>query len=210
MGKKHKEFDYFDAFEKQVKAACKEATLLRKAVDSFTCAEDLKDIIEKAHELEHDADVIGHDIHTSVAHDFITPFDREDIITLTKKLDDIVDSIEAVIQRLYMYDVHFIHKGAFDFVDEIEKACSLLAKAMADFRNFKRSKEFKRLIVEVNSCEEEADALFVRLIRDLHTTDRDNALRVFVWTNVFTRMESCVDACEEAADVMNSIMLRNI
>lgn len=81
---------------------------------------------------------------------------------------------------------------------------------MGDFRNFKRSKEFKHLIVEVCDAEEEADGLYVSVIHGLHTEDRDNPLRVFVWTNVFNRMESCADACEAAADVMNSIMIRNV
>lgn len=210
MAKKHKEFDYFDAFEQQVKFACKEAELLRKVVENFKSAEDIKETMDRAHEIEHEADLVSHDIHKSVAHDFITPFDREDIIHLAKTLDDITDSIEAVIQRMYMYDVRFMHDGTLDFARAIEKSCTALHRAMGDFRNFKRSKEFKHLIVEVCDAEEEADGLYVSVIHGLHTEDRDNPLRVFVWTNVFNRMESCADACEAAADVMNSIMIRNV
>lgn len=210
MARKHKEFDYFEAFEQQAEYACKEATLLVEAVESFETAEELKGLMDRAHEVEHEADQVSHDIHKAVAHDFITPFDREDIIELASKLDDITDSIEAVVQRLYMYDVHFMHDGAKEFSHAIEKSCKALRSAMSDFRNFKRSKEFKNLIAKVNSREEEADELYISVIRDLHTKDIDNPLRVFVWTNVFNRMESCADACEGAADVMNSIMLRNV
>ncbi len=210
MAKKHKEFDYFDAFERQAQYACDEVELLIETITEFKAAEDIKEVMPRAHKIENEADLVSHDIHKAVAHDFITPFDREDIISLAKKLDDITDSVEAVIQRFYMYDVHFMHDDALEFAQAIQESCKALHRAMGDFRNFKRSKEFKHLIVEVNDCEERADDLFVRIIHDLHTKDRENPLRVFVWTNVFNRMESCADACEEAADVMNSIMLKNV
>ena len=209
MGKKHK-FDYFDAFEKQTKLAVQEADLLIEAVEKFTEAEKLKEVMERAHELEHEGDEINHAILKTVATDFITPIEREDIIELSQRLDNIVDFIEDVMQRFYMYDVHFMHHDALEFAQLIKKSCEALDKAMEDFRNFKKSKTFKQLIVDVNTYEEEADRLYLKVIRKLHTEDNDNPMRVLVWSQIFDRMEKCCDACEHVADTMSTILLKNV
>lgn len=209
MGKRDK-FDYFDAFEKQTEVAVQEAELLIEAIESFTEAEHLKEVMERAHELEHKGDEINHAIFKTVATDFITPIEREDIINMSQYLDNIIDYIEDVMQRFYMYDVHFMHDDALEFARLIKKSCVALDKAMDDFRNFKKSKKFKELIIDVNSYEEEADQLLIKVIRDLHTKDCDKPMRVLVWSQIFNRMEKCSDACEHAADSMSTILLKNV
>lgn len=209
MGKKHK-FDYFSAFERLSELAVEEADLLIETIESFTSADQLKDVMEKAHAIEHKGDLVNHDIFQNVATDFITPIEREDIIALAQNLDTIIDFIEDVMQRFYMYDVHIMHKDALEFAHIIKKACKALNKAMEDFRNFKKSKKVKDLIIEVNTREEEADQLLMHVIRDLHTVDRENTMRVMVWSQIFNRMEKCADATEHAADVMSTILLKNV
>lgn len=210
MGKKSRKFDYFDQFEKQMDIAIEEADLLIEALDNFTCADDLKVYMERAHQIEHRGDEVNHAILENVATDFITPIEREDIIELAKCLDDIVDYIEDVIQCMYMYDVHIIPEGTKEFADLIRKGTGALGKAMGDFRSFKKSKKFRALVHDVSDYEEVADRLFLKVIRKLHTTDRDNPMRAHVWSRVFERMEKCSDACEHAADTMSTIMLKNV
>ena len=210
MGKKkNKKFDYFEAFERQTALAVKESELLIEAIENFTAAEAIKDIMPRAQDIEHEGDEISHDMYTAIATDFITPIEREDIISLTQYLDDIVDYIEDVLQRFYMYDIHFMHDRALEFAQLINKSCKALDHAMEDFRDFKKSKTFKQSIIDVNSYEEEADEFYMATIRELHTKDRDNALRVLIWSQVFARMEKVTDACEHAADTMRTIMLKN-
>lgn len=209
MGKKHK-FDYFDAFEQQTKLAVRESELLIETVKSFTSADELAEPMKRAHELEHEADEVNHAIFKNTATDFITPIDREDIVELAHSLDDIIDYIEDVIQRFYMYDIHFMHNRAPEFAKLIKQSCEALDSAMQDFHNFKKSKKFKQLIVQVHAHEEAADRHFLESIRSLHTTDRENPMRVHVWSNIFDRMEKCCDACEHAADTMSTIMLKNM
>ncbi len=209
MGNKRK-FDYFNAFEALSEVAVAEADLLIEAIEGFTEAGTLGDTMTRAHELEHKGDEINHAIFKSVATDFITPIEREDIIELAQTLDDIIDYIEDVMQRFFMYDVHFMHRDASEFAGLIKQSCMALDRAMEDFRNFKKSKKFKSLIIDVNNYEEEADALFMKVIRSLHTDDRENPMRVLVWSQIFDRMEKCCDACEHAADTMNTILLKNV
>ena len=208
MSKKHK-FDYFDAFEKQSAMAVKEAELLIEAIENFTEAEDLRGIMERAHELEHEGDEVNHAIFKTVATDFITPIEREDIIELSQYLDNIIDYIEDVMQRFYMYDVHFMHNDAREFACLIKKSCMALDTAMEDFRNFKKSKEFKRLVIDVNTYEEEADRLFREVNRALYGDSGEEGKNLLVWSQIFGRMEQCCDACEHVADTMRGILLKN-
>lgn len=209
MGRKHK-FDYFGAFEQHSKLAVAESALLVETIEQFTEASALEENTQKAHEIEHEGDTINHKIFKTVATDFITPIDREDIIEMCQALDDIVDDIEDVMLRFYMYDIHFMHDQAIEFAKLIQGSCEALDNAMCDFRNFKKSKNFVHLIVKVHDLEEQADQLYTKVIRDLHVNDYDNPMRVQVWTNLFDSMEACCDACELAADVMSTIMLKNV
>ena len=209
MGKKNR-FDYFDAFEKQTELAVQEAQILIEAIDEFTDAQGLFKVMERAHEIEHEGDQITHAVFKAVATDFMTPIEREDIIELVYMLDTILDYIEDVVQRFYMYDVHLMYPDAHELACLFKKSCEALDRAMEDFRNFKKSKTFKQRIIDVNTYEEEGDQLFMHVIRRLHTDDRENPMRVLVWSQIFERMERCCDACEHAADTMNNILLKNV
>ncbi|MGI6106143.1 MAG: DUF47 domain-containing protein [Raoultibacter sp.] len=209
MAKKSKKFDYFDAFERQAELAVKEAKLLIKTIEDFSPDTNMEKVLEKAHVIEHEGDDICHATFTAVATDFITPIEREDIVELSQYLDDILDYIEDVMQRFYMYDIDSIHENTLEFAHIILKGCEALCDAMEDFRNFKKSKNFKQRLIEVNTLENEADAFYMKVTRDMHKKDRDDPLRVLVWTQVFSCMERCTDACEHTADSMRTIMLKN-
>ena len=206
---KKKKFDYFDAFENQVAVANKEADLLLDVCENFTTAEALQDALRKAHEIEHEGDVLSHDILHSVAVDFITPIDREDLISLCAKLDNVTDTIEEVMRDFYMYDIHFMHEDAVEMARLIKKSTKALTNAMNDFRNFKKSKKFKELIIKVSDYEDQGDQLYMEAIHRLYVGPIDDAVRIDVWTRVFDSMEECCDACEHAADAMGDIMLKN-
>lgn len=207
MAKKQK-FDYFDAFQQQTKVALAEVDLLIETVENFTSADELPSIMERAHEIEHKGDVLNHQVCQNVATEFLPPIDREDIITLAQNLDSIIDYMEDVIQAFYMYDVHSMRPEALEFARVIKKSCEALDRAMEDFRNFKRSKDFRQLIVDVNTYEEEGDRLYMQAIRNLHANEKDKPMRVMVWSKIFDRMEKCCDACEHIADTMGTVLLK--
>lgn len=205
---KKKKFDYYDAFERQAAYAVKEAKLLQEVVNEFKTAEDIQGYLDRAHAIEHEADLVCHDVIEALLPDFVTPIDREDIIDLIENLDEVTDKIEEVIQLFYMYDIHFMHDDSKVFADMILRSCDALNSAMADFRNCKKSSKFRQLIVDVNNIEDEADDLYIKVIRGLFTVDREKAVRVYVWTRIFEVMEDCVDQCETVANKMNSIMVK--
>lgn len=210
MAKKNK-FNYFDAFEEQVDVASEEAEVLIEAIENFTNAENMSELLAKAHEIEKRGDELNHQIRVSVAADFITPIEREDILELAQYLDDITDSIEGIIQRFYMFDIHFMHPRAMEFAVIIKKSLKALRKSMDSFREFKKLKKIRAMVEDVNVLEEQADALYVEAIRALYTDDAlEDAVRVEVWSRLFDRLEGACDSCKTVADVMSVIVLKNI
>lgn len=209
MGKKHKRFDYFEGFERQARLALEEADLLIQVIEGYATPEAVHEITPHAHEIEHKGDSVGHSVYLAIATDFITPIEREDIISLTQNLDDILDYIEDVIQRFYVYDIREMHPCTLQFAEIIRDACAALLKALEDFQNFKKSKKFKELVVKINDYEEQADRLRLDVGHELHTEHRDDPLYVMEWSEIFARMERCTDACERVADTMRSVALKN-
>ena len=209
MARKNK-FDYFAAFEKQAAVACEDAKLLVECIEEFTTADELRDIIGRAHKIEQEGDEINHQILRSVAIDFITPIDREDIMDLAQRLDTVTDNIEGVIQSFYMYNVHFIHEYAPDIAKLILKATEALRATLAEFSDFKKTRKFRDAVEEVNACEEEADRLYLQAIRTLYTEEHDKPTRVEVWSRLFDRMEATCDSCEHVADTIGDIVLKNM
>ena len=179
-------------------------------MENFTDAAALRAVLDEAHALEHAGDMINHDIYKHVGNDFMPPFDREDIVALAGALDEILDEIEDVLQYFYMFDIHQIPEDALRFVTLIRKSCKAVDAAMEDFRNFKKSKNFKQLVIQVSDNEEEADALYVEVIRNLHVNHADEPMHVLKWSRLYAFMESCCDACEHTADLMSTILLKNM
>lgn len=208
MPRKQK-FDYFEVYTQLTQLAVKEASLLVKTFNNYTDAAALPPILDEAHEIEHQGDLLNHAIFQNVATDFMPPIDREDIIELSHHLDNILDYIEDVLQHMYMYDIRTMPDFALKMADIILKSCEGLDAAMPDFRNFKKSKDFRSRIVEVNSLEEQADRFYLEAMRHLHVEDNADPMHVIVWSRTYSRMEKCCDACEHAADAMATIILKN-
>ena len=209
MAKKNK-FDYFDAFEEQIEIALEESEILVEAIENFESADKLEDILKRAHEIEHKGDQVNHAIHASVSVDFITPIERADILELAGRIDDVTDIIEGVLQRFYMFNIHFMHDDAIEFAHIINKSLKALRKSMENFREFKKVKKIRAMITDVKDLEEEADALYMESIRRLYTTDNEDAVRVEVWSRLFDRLEAACDACDAVGDTMADIVLKNV
>ena len=205
-----KKYDYFQAYRELTKLAVQESDCLIESLETFTTGAGLLGIIERVHELENAGDSINHELYSAVAVDFMPPIDREDVVELASALDNVLDYIEDVIDHMYMYDIHVVPADALRFAQIIKKSCETLDRAMVEFHNFKKSKEFKQRIVDINSYEEEADVLNRDVMRHLHTEENAEVMHVLVWSRIYERMEKCCDACEHAADIMSTILLKNV
>ena len=206
MAKKQDSF-YYENFSECAACACQAAHYLEDALKNFK-PEGLSSMLDELHQVEHAADEKKHELSNVLARAFITPIEREDIILLSQSIDEITDKIEDVMLRLYCNNVQTIRPDALKLSEVMIRVCEE-AKSMAkEFADFKHSKTLHQHIVNINTMEEEADALFISSLRTLHTTCSD-PLEIIVWREIYTFMEICVDACEHAADTVESIVMKN-
>lgn len=200
-------FDYYDGFIKLAEYSYNAAKLLDDALKNFN-----KDILQQTmktmHDIEHSADLEGHEIRKRLVKDFITPIEREDILLLIHKIDDITDSIEDVLLHMYMYNVRVIKGDAVKFSKVILMSCQELIEVFKDFRNFKKSKILHDKIININRLEEEGDNLYTEIVRKLHLTS-ENAIDIMTWTFIYNGFEKCCDACEEVANIVESVIMKN-
>lgn len=209
MSKKEK-FDYFESFIKLTEKTILETDLLIKAINDFGKKNNLENIMQEAHEVEHDGDIINHKVFKNIATDFITPLDREDLLNLSTDLDDIVDQIEDVIQHFYIYNVQEMMPQTIEFAKILRKACTALYECTKELKNYKKNRDKLRdLIVKVNDAEEEGDLLYMDAIRSLFTEKDVNPQKVMVWKSIFYDLEECCDACEHASDVIRTVIIKN-
>lgn len=206
MGSK-RDFNYFEAFVQLVDYSCQSAEILDTSLKRFD-HQGLAEMMTNLHGIEHAADMGKHDMMNRLAREFISPIEREDIIELGQEIDNVTDSIEDVLMGIYMYNIQVIRPEALDFVDVIVQCCNALKKTMEDFQNFRKSTTIHDSIVEINRLEEVGDRLYTEAVRSLYLNCQD-PIETVSWTEIFDRLESCCDACEHVANVVESVVMKN-
>lgn len=199
--------DYFRMFVEQADYACKAANYLSKIFHDFDAAK-LPEQMKKMHEIEHDADIAKHTMVRKLIKEFMPPIDREDIMQLAQQLDDVTDSIEDVLLRVYIYHIEDIHQDAIQFAELITQCCDELKKTMQEFHNFKKSSSIHSGIIEVNRLEEVADDRYTEFLRKLFA-NRPDPLEAHAWAEIYDYFEKCCDACEDVTDTIESVILKN-
>ncbi len=198
---------YFTVFVEMVEYCCKAAVALDEVLHNYD-PDTVEEKMQELHQIEHSADLAKHDMISKLIKEFITPIEREDIMALAHQIDNVTDAIEDVILRLYMYNIRTILPEALEFSKTITQCCEELKKMMQEFANFRKSKTIHEHLVRVNYLEEVGDRLYVQAVRTLYTTDH-TAMEITGWTEMFERMEKCCDACEDVADVVESVIMKN-
>lgn len=202
-----KDFNYYKFFIEMIHCACNASAGLRDMLTNYDVAA-LAENREKIHQFEHEADLKKHEMTSALIKEFLPPIDREDIVRLAHVLDDVVDCIDDVTLHLYIFDIQSIRPEALKFADLICRCCDSLVTLLTDFENFKKSTSFHDRIVEVHGIEEEGDALYVEAVRALYTTCA-NAIEISAWKELFDCLERCCDVCENVADAVEEVVLKN-
>src|SRR5438309_10115822 len=155
--------------------------------------------------LEHACDELTHSISTRLNTSFITRFDREDIYTMSTALDDIVDLIDDAARAIIIFDVQEITDYARDFADVIERMAEQLTAIVATLQ---RPKNITQRLVEIHRLEHEGDDIYHAAIAELFHDSHD-ALTVLKWKEVYEKLEAAVDRCENVANIIESVIIKN-
>jgi uncharacterized protein len=164
-------------------------------------------LISKMEDLEHVNDDSTHKIFTELSRNFITPFDREDIHYLASALDDICDYIYASAKKINFYKVNPNDVGIQKLADLIEQGCEHVKNAVIELRNMKDMRKITDALVKVNSIENQADDVFDMSIDRLFETEPD-AKAVIKKREIYQVMEVVTDKCEDAGNVIESIIIK--
>ena len=124
--------DYFEMFTQGVAYACEAADLLRSSFEHYE-PEQLRTRIDEMHRIEHTADGVKHDMMQQLMKEFLPPIEREDIMELASTIDDVTDSIEDVLLRMYMFNITTLRDDVQEYTDIILKCCDALLTINENF-----------------------------------------------------------------------------
>jgi uncharacterized protein Yka (UPF0111/DUF47 family) len=142
---------------------------------------------------------------TKLNQSFITPFDREDIHELTSQLDDVIDLIDAAASRFVLYRVASVRQGTVDLVKVLVSATVEVSAAV---RALSTPEKALKHCIEINRYENESDRLCRTLIAQLFDEETDS-VQIIKWKEIFEVIETAVDKCEDVANVIEGVILKN-
>ncbi len=202
-----KKEDYFETFVNLIEFSCQAAELLNEIMTNYQAA-TIKEKLIEMHAIEHAGDTERHAMIKKLVHEFITPIEREDIMAMADAIDNVTDTIEDVVMRMYMFNIQSIREHAVKMTEIIVKCCKASKLALQEFHNFRKSQTLHNLIVEINILEEEGDSLFTEATRNLYVSC-SQPIEVMAWDQTFHYLERCCDACEDVANVIENVIMKN-
>jgi predicted phosphate transport protein (TIGR00153 family) len=198
---------FFPLFEQAASNVVAIATVLVEAVNSTSPAtrEELYKQIDK---LENKGDELTHQIYLELGKNFITPFDREDIHALATAIDDVADNIQGAANRMSLYRIDEFSDDIKKLSDLILQASNDLEKAVRELKDLKNVRAIADSCIRINSVENQADYVFDRAVAALFLYEKD-AIRLIKYKEILASLETATDMCEDAANVMESILVKN-
>ena len=220
MARKPK-FDYFEHFVLISNCAVEyaEALLAYMEKNAAIAAEgrepDITHAIqryEELHEIEERSDSYRHAVAENLITEFLAPLEREDIMVMADELDDLVDELEEVLQRMYMYDVHVVDPTVIKMMGLAHKATLSINALCQQFHNFKKHEVIRTHIVAVNDVEEEADRLYIEAMHQGFARAKavgHTSIDALGQAELLTALEEVCDMCEDIASTVATIMMKN-
>jgi len=200
-----REEKFFDMFRTQAANVVEGAKLLRDLLDDYTDVDQKRMLIEKT---ENHGDEIAHRIMEKLNTTFITPMDREDIHSLTCALDDIMDFINASAQRLQLYGVTSVTEDSRKLAAIILRTAEETEALTDNMENLRDVKNLKAHWIEVNRLENEGDQVSRNAIAGLFQNQKD-PIEVIKWKEIYEYLERAIDSCEDAANIVESVVLKH-
>lgn len=199
------------AFQPLFEQASSNVLLIAEKLLETVSTKDLdqrRELIKEIERLEHVGDDITHTIFIELSKNFITPFDREDIHSLVSALDDIADYVHATASNIELYNVIVISDTMIKLAEILVEMCRDLDKAVRELRSFKNIRVIADACVRINSGENQADYVTNIAIARLFEFEKD-AIELIRQKEILQTLEIATDKCEDAANVLESILVKN-
>ena len=194
---------FYDLFVLSARNIRLAAELLLNMVQDFT---EVEAKAKRLADVEAEGDAITHEIIDYLNQSFITPFDREDIHSLAGKLDEVLDEIEGVGSRLHLFAVERPTTECVELVKLVANATEAIEKAV---KNLRKLDNLRAYIVEIHSLENQADQITRGLVAKLFHSSSPDIVGLIKWKEIYARLEHTADRCEDVADVIEDIAVKN-
>jgi uncharacterized protein len=196
---------FFDLFEEA-------GTILIRAAEAYVnVTKDYPhrdDHIAEIRRLEGEGDDVAHRTLNRLDTTFITPFDREDIYNLMRLMDDVVDEIDAAAKRLTLYQIAGPTTWLVKQTEVLLLACQCVGAAVPQLRNLKKPDGLRARLAELHSLENAGDEINHAAAAELYSTST-NAIDVLKWKEIYDLTERAIDRCEDIANTLEAIILKN-
>jgi uncharacterized protein len=199
-----KEFNFFDFLDNETAVAVKAAVLFKELVNKGLIDDADR---ERMRDIEHEGDKMAYAIIDHLNKTFVTPFDREDIHTLAKKIDDVNDIINTIVSRMKVYKVTKVNKTLVEFADLIEESVKALACGIAGLRNAKNANNTLKSCMDVGRLESEGDKLRDKALGELFDNEK-NPIEIIKWKELYQNAETVLDICKVVAHTVESILVK--
>ena len=199
-----KDEKFFEYFHQQSKILCQASQLLLSGLQGGY--EGMSQIWKRMEALERSGDDVTHKLLDRLRATFITPFDPEDIQSLASRLDDVLDTLEDTTFRIVAYRIDPIPAAAVELGEMIANSCRALDKAL---HALQEKKSVMEACIEVNRLEDQADAVERTMLANLFSSNTD-AVTLIKLKDLYELLEASTDRCEDVADVIQNIAVKNL
>jgi predicted phosphate transport protein (TIGR00153 family) len=193
---------FFDLFKESAQNALSGAKALK---EMFEQGQDFPESWKKIKDIEHEGDRLTHRTIRTLNQTFITPIDSEDIHALATALDNVMDAIEAAASRVVLYKITKMAPEALELTNIVVASTEQLVKAISHMPKLEDVDDY---CIEINRLENAADEIYRQAIGALFDQERP-PLEVIKWQDIFDILESATDRCEDVANILESIGLKN-
>ncbi len=204
FGLKKKEDVFYELF---IEYAQKIELVGKDFVDLLEHYENVEEKVEKIKQYETECDTYAHNILNKLNVAFITPFDREDIYSVTKQMDDIVDCIEEASNRFVVFNVQQIRPEALVMANLILQSTRELVVLFKHLPDLKKNNLVKTQIIEINRLENEGDSVYRDALMKLFREDI-NPIELIKWKHIFEQIEDSLDSCENVANIIEGVAMK--
>jgi uncharacterized protein len=198
---------FFPLFEQAASNVVAIATVLVETVNSHNAA-TRDELYKQIDKLENIGDELTHQIYLELGKNFITPFDREDIHSLATAIDDIADNIQGAANRMNLYAIDDFTVPIKKLADLILQGAVDMEKAVKELKDLKNVRNIADSCIRINSIENQADYVFDRAVADLFLYETD-AIKLIKYKEILATLENATDMCEDVANVLETILVKN-
>ncbi|GAA4072364.1 DUF47 family protein [Flavobacterium cheonanense] len=201
-----KDKKFFPLFEQAAANLIILANTLHEAVNAPKA--EREEYFKKIEELEATIEEITHKTHLELSKNFITPFDREDIHSLIKSIDNVADNMHGAASRIRLYQVDKITKSIRKLTEINLEACQLIGEGIKQLKDMNNIKMIKETCKKINKLESKADVVFDKAVADIFENETD-AKNIIKYKEVLSALEMASDKCKSVSNVMEQISVKH-